>query len=580
MGDSVRHLEPYGFDTEETFNSKLCGDITITIKENCDCKNNKKDKEQDEEIGKKANTADVNESLTKVANAINKNADDILALSDKVKANSDAIETNSTVNAEQNDKITELSGKVDTCVNITALTSIESAITETLKEGFYTKDEADNKFATNENLSAVTKTIDEKLVALENQDTNLNAIAAHLNESVSANTASIADLKENKLDKSEFNTYTGDTENKLTELSGQVTANKAAIALKAEKAFVETQVETLTNLINKNISDIELKADKTFVAEKNAEIRSNIVEINQQMAELGNRVSDKAELTTVHELSGQVNTFNTYIRDIVNNKAEKSDLEALSGKVDTLTTSSNNNASQEKLLEVSAKTDTNTTEIEKLKEKKQDKGDYVSATTLNDYYTKAETSGSSEIQTALNGKQNKGDYVTTSALNNYYTKAESLNLDDYNEFTGNTKTAIDGKATKESVEQLNNKVDNIQTGTTKALDGLSDLTNEVHSSYATHDYVDDAVHGITTGITANNELIAKISDINNLKLYDKETGQFVNTGNGVLDVLHRKFHLLLEGIDESDMNLKGYISKLEKTIRDLEYRISRIEDKI
>jgi hypothetical protein len=49
----------------------------------------------------------------------------------------------------------------------------------------------------------------------------------------------------------------------------------------------------------------------------------------------------------------------------------------------------------------------------------QPKGDYVSTSTLNNYYTTGET------ESRLLKKQDSGDYVSASTLNNYYTKAET-----------------------------------------------------------------------------------------------------------------------------------------------------------
>ena len=146
MSNIITHLEPYGYDTEEDFKPSVCGDITITINSNCDCDNDK-DKEQDDAIGKKANTSDVNEALGKVSDAINANTHNVAELSGLINANADAIETNAKVDEEQNRKLLELSGKVETSVNLTAITAIESAITESLKADFYTKCETDEKFA-------------------------------------------------------------------------------------------------------------------------------------------------------------------------------------------------------------------------------------------------------------------------------------------------------------------------------------------------------------------------------------------------------------------------------------------------
>lgn len=580
MSNIITHLEPYGYDTEEDFKPSVCGDITITINSNCDCDNDK-DKEQDDAIGKKANTSDVNEALGKVSDAINANTHNVAELSGLINANADAIETNAKVDEEQNRKLLELSGKVETSVNLTAITAIESAITESLKADFYTKCETDEKFATIDDLGAYTEVIvgefsgyaettDERIEALENQNTNTNTITAHLSEMISANSSSISVLSENKLDKDAFNTYSAETEGALNALDSKVYANGNAIMLKADKSYVDLQDEKLGGLIEENTSNIAKKADSTYVDGKVSALSNAISKNATDIENMSLTLANKAEKDVVDRLSSKVSSFDTYVQEISMDKADLSDLIALSGEVGSLSDELATKASSESVETISATVNNNVASIDRLDANKQDKGDFVSASTLNDYYKKSETLSADEIQSALNGKQVAGDYVLNSAMSNYYTKDEVLDIDTFNEFSSNTKTSIDEKATKGSVEQLNGKVYNIQSGMTTALNDISTLTNVLNSDYATIDYVDKSVSGITKGITDNNELIAKISSINNLKLYDPSTGQFIDDGNGVLDVLHRKFHLLVKGIDETDSDLEGYLAKLEQRIKALE----------
>ena len=82
--------------------------------------------------------------------------------------------------------------------------------------------------------------------------------------------------------------------------------------------------------------------------------------------------------------------------------------------------------------------------------------------------------------------------------------------------------------------------------------------------------MDKSVDSVSSGVSANANLISKISNINNLKLYDPTKGKFIDDGNGLLDVLHRKFHLLIKGIDETNTSIEGYLYNLEKRIKALE----------
>ena len=606
----IGHLENYGINTEEKFKPNLCSDISITINENGGG-NGEKDKEQDEEINKKANTADVNEALVKVTDVINKNVDNIFSLSGQVQSNTNSINDIKIVdidqnhklddlsyknteqdgkilelsgnvytnkdkidalfekhneydnklnelankNNEQDDKILELSGKVQSSFNLTGISSMESAITEALKADIYNKCESDERFVNKndfnnfnntivDTLSAYTEVTDNRLNGLENKYGELDYVKNTTNE----NSRKINEIDNQKLDKNTFDSFKTDTEDKLSNLSNTVNN-------KAEK----NDLDTLTATVNE-------KANKLYVDDERDKLLAKIEENKQAIGNTATNFNNKANIEDVNNLSAKVNDFDSYIHSIANNKVEKSDLNALSGKVTTLADTLTTKADKSDLNAVSASVASNITAIENLGNNKQDKGDYVLSSKLDDYYTKNETSGATDIENALNGKQDKGDYVLSSKLDDYYKKSEAVDLDTFNDYTGNVTTTLSTKANKDYVDQINNKVATLETGTTKVTNDLSALKNNVESNYATNTYVNNAVNGITTGITNNNELIAKISDTNNLALYDKTTGQFINNGNGVLDVLHRKFHLLIKGLDESDTNLDSYLSKLNAKI--------------
>jgi len=63
-----------------------------------------------------------------------------------------------------------------------------------------------------------------------------------------------------------------------------------------------------------------------------------------------------------------------------------------------------------------------------LKLNKQNKGNYVSATTLDNYYTKEQTSAATAIQEALNCKQDTGNYALKSDLISGYSEDDLVGL--------------------------------------------------------------------------------------------------------------------------------------------------------
>lgn len=271
MDNKIRHLEPYGFDTDNVLKPNNCGNISITITGNAD-----KDKAQDDEISKKANASDVNDAFKKVSDALNLNGSAISALTEHVDEIHNSLEDNNNVDDEQSIKIDELSGKVNSCVTVSSMTNaIESVISEksytkdeadgkfatiestytkenadekfatkeeldTVDGNHYTKDDADHKFAQLNDLNTTKKSFNEFKLQSEKSEEEQNKSLSKLNETVSSNTNSIDGLRKNKLDASTFSNYTSNMSPIILKLSQGVSKNENDISGKAEKADVET----------------------------------------------------------------------------------------------------------------------------------------------------------------------------------------------------------------------------------------------------------------------------------------------------------------------------------------------------
>lgn len=601
MDNKIRHLEPYGFDTDNVLHPNNCGNISITITGNAD-----KDKAQDDEISKKANASDVDDAFKKVSDALNANGNAISALTEHVSGIHDSLEANNQVDEEQSRQIDELSGKVSSCVTISLL---ENSIENIINEKSYTKDEADGKFATIENtytkenadekfatkeeldtvdskhyykdeadhtfaqlndLNTTRKLLNEFKSQTEKVDEKQNATLSNLGEAVANSAKAIDGLRKNKLDVSTFSNYTSNMSPIILNLSQEVSKNRNDISGKADKDDVESMEKTLSALIDENASNIKLKADKTFVVDEDEKLRSAIDRNQGAITDLSKNVNSKADKEVVDDLSSNVNKMTTYIKSAITNSATKRDLETISGKVDDLSYLIGNKANLTDFNIVSATSRANSVAIGDLQHDKQERGNYVSATTMINYYTKSETSGKTQIKDALDEKQDKGHYVEVSSLDNYYKKNETIDADEFRQLSATVTTSLDKKANKEALAQLNKQIETCRNDVDKALTNLTTLDSDVHAKYATTSYVDTAVNVASSGVSENANLISKISNINNLKLYDPTNGVFIDDGNGLLDVLHRKFHLLIKGIDETNTSIEGYLYNLEKRIKALE----------
>ena len=168
----------------------------------------------------------------------------------------------------------------------------------------------------------------------------------------------------------------------------------------------------------------------------------------------------------------------------------------------------------------------------------------------------------------MNGKQDAGNYVSATTLNDYYKKSETIDLVSYNEFTANTNTELDKRAGKDALAQLTNRVTATESVANTATSDLNNFKDEVSATYETKKNVANDINDVKDSILQNTTNISKISELANLKKYDPNTGEFDNSGNGILDVLHKEFHNLISGYSEDD--LVGLIKKLDERITKLE----------
>ena len=141
-------------------------------------------------------------------------------------------------------------------------------------------------------------------------------------------------------------------------------------------------------------------------------------------------------------------------------------------------------------------------------------------------------------------------------------------MDSYNTFTANTNIELDKRADKEAFTQLTEKVSNLTTEADTTKTDLNNFKDEVSATYETKTNVNKGIDDVKNSIKENTTNISKISDLTNLKKYNPNTGEFDNSGNGILDVLHKEFHNLISGYSEDD--LVGLIKKLDEKITKLE----------
>lgn len=608
MNEKIAHLNPYKFEDNDKFSPYKCCDIKIDIKpcdDNC-C--SKKNEEQDKAIDQ------VNGALKLVGDEINKNRQGIIAnasaisaLSEIVSGNSDAIDSVITKNEEQDRRIDLLSASTPSYSDMNAL---QSAITDSLKDEFYTKCAADEKFTTFQyvdlKLTSINQAISQDEQRLDSVEANkadkttVNEAFSALTDVVSGNTELIEQLEDEKVDKSIFSAYTDATDSAIDDLNNRVSANTNHLdtlsgdtvdktTFSGAVSSITSSITNVYNIASANSDSIsaisgdvsaisahvhtidETIGEGVFSSTTNGNISYKFTELSSKTDnEISTRTRETSKLNSdVSKLSGDVISYKSYVENISNDKADKTDLNALSATVINLTGTVSTKANKSDLEASNARITANKNDINDLKLNKQNKGNYVSATTLNDYYTKEQTSAATAIQEALNKKQDVGNYALKSDLNSYYKKSETIDLDSYNTFMANTNTELDKRAGKDALTQLTSRVTATESVANTAASDLTKLRDEISATYETKTDATSGINDISNRILQNNTNISKISQLANLEKYNPETGQFDSqNGNGVLDVLHREFHKLVSGYSEDD--LVGLIKKLDERITKLE----------
>ena len=550
MGKRIRHLEFYGYPDQNVFTS--IGNIDLSeIKELTD---DKADQSALLELSGKVDTfIDEQDEFNRgVVDAFSGTTDRISALENR--------------DEEITNKINELTDEVNESKIIVG--DLEESVSE-LNEKLNEHISGYNDFveSVNDRFVCVGEALDEKLDKNEADD-----IYAKKTEVYSRDEADVTFLKEHQ-----DISYLA-TKDELAAVDAKVDAIDVDSFAKKEdldtvsgdlESFKE-ETENNINDINDSISGITSDVEKSFdqinfisgavdsVVEDLNDAKENINALSESAVSISNEIEN-----IEGEFSKYVTTsaFTEYVNDqdeVNNSKADKSELNFVSGAVDDLSSE----LDQEKIdrangdIEIGERIDGVDDNIEELR---------VSASSFVHNIENLNDKLDEETQNRINAD---ASLVGTSA---------DTMLDDT--IWGAKKYSVYQKslAVSESNEYTDNVFDTMETMLTNELDSIrTDL-----SSKASKDYVDDVVDERDTQIrndlnaSINSEVTRAKASENNLQFQINEledrigsadtrdiykrlnvittyTGdtpeQYIDSGNGVLDVLHREFHELEDEI--------------------------------
>lgn len=586
----IRHLEYYGFPDQNTYASEINGVDLSDIRE--------KNKEQDKEIqdleGEKADKKDLVELSSTVDSLIETQSEINLEFADTISGISEDVETLKRIDdefAEQFSAVT--SGLDETMDALETLTSrvdaAESSITninesiETIINGYakkddvYSKEEIDEMISTGFSGYATQEWVEEqgyiteeeadaryaKIGDLEDLANQVESATTSISERLDEIDASINDINI-KVD--ELNTFSGD-------VSGALAAINTTIDdIGDDIVRIDVATSANTDAINANTSAISenTEAIGTLQGAVNS-ITSDIETISAQVETNTSDIVSKADKDAVIAMRGELLGM---IEGLENEKADKASLDVVSGTVITL----NENLSNEITERIEG-----------------DRTINEAVATLNGRITTAEQKVDICVAKVDNIESGLTKEIGDRQAADLALIGDDGDTSDDDTIWGAKKlaAALSADAVVQSKNYTNTLVDTFET----ELAELSAKTDQELSKFATREYVNSGIANAKTTLRSDiangdnaekNERIAadvalgeeittiKENLLEEVAVIDKNStilnaftdwngeGEYDDSGNGIVDVMHREIHdLNPEGIEEIKAQVNTNTANIE-----------------
>lgn len=439
--------------------------------------------------------------------------------------------------SSQNEKATELQGKIDDIVNLHIGENI-SSVKETIEQN------------SNEKLNAI----------INNIETNSNAILLKLNEYYQA-------AKNSDTAKDEFDSLKADIQNKLD--------NLAEFLMSKVEAETENKTEKLTGSINSKIDEmseetrLSVESFENKIDEAVYIIQSKINELSEASSnntafgqDISNEITDciKNEIDNLKDLiSSAFETDKNKLDDI--NETVQNKINDISNEVASLISSKDDAAY--KLNELNETLDSKVNEITNA----------VSSILSDANMTKARMD---EIKDSVQIKTDEFSNTLSSALDNTNGRLDELNKSFKNYIDGILNTSADGNnEIKSKIEEIKTE---LNTGANRILEQLREEIAEVKSSIdnqiAKTEQDSDSL--VSFGTMLEQKIQNKISAIevlmdDSISKIDSKTSEIINTsGNEYKKSMDEKIDSAIEQL-KSDFESK--MLDVQKMIDDKVYDI-------
>lgn len=586
--------------------------------------NHDTDIRQDKEIGDlNGKFGQIETAITATIESVNNNTNKIADLGEKVQHHTSDIDN-------IKEKLAALAGEGKLSDSIGEI--IKKV--ESLPDKYYTKEDSDGKYAPLESVKTINDVIDGIYNTIGDINQNVGTIG-DLKDTVNKNSKSIINLFTDKADKLALNdemerakaaekvnadgiqAETTRATTKENELKTDI--DNLSNTLNSKEKGLSDRLDTLGNDMTSRFTDVDnkfqthkeaLDNEKLTRKEEDDKLKAlidtnsnDLHNVHDELTRLGNVKANKTDLDNALEnvnrnltgstadltnkISGNTNNIDIQrqqlnaLKSVVDGKLDKTDFNSYSS-----TTESSINALKRDKADLSALTESNDA-INTLRTTVNTKASKDSLDNTNSRLTDVENSipnyitksaADAKFMTLLSGATH--DEVTTldtkvNALNDKL--AAKVNVSDLDDKLGPLTSLLRDKwQSNIKSKELNvddvirdiNKVDGSKANkedvyTKSEVDAkLTQIKNDITREY------DDKIREATEKITKLTKDIGYISELKNV-----ETGiaNYDNSGNGILDVLHKRMHEAFANYDFQN-ELVNLIHKMDERIKTLENR--------
>lgn len=572
----IRHLEFYGFPDQNGYASDINGanvDLSEIIKKN---------KEQDEEIkeltDEKASKNDLDSLSGTVDTLISAQTEFNNTVVETISGITNDINTLKEVDNEFAEQLSAITSGVDDAMEAIELLGervddVEDAISgindsiETIiedyakKEDVYFKEEIDEMISSGFSGYATQEWVEEQGYITEEEADARYAKITDLEELASAVESAATDIDEkfdeinNSID--EINSSIDEINDKVDDLAEDLSAFSEDVAsalsdVNDKISGITDDIADLSNAISGNTAAIdELKDTTSANTEAIENLNDAVSGLNADIQDVKDELETKADVSDLQDLHSEMTQGFDNIED---KKADKTDLDAVSDTVDTIR--------QDLDAEIARSTNVDATMQEKIDQLEGDVEEAVETVDTFDERIAAVEDGlaqeisdrkqadldligneedSRDADTIWGAKNyakemkrqaiNEAEVYTDDKVAGFSTELANLEAEMNQKFTGYATTAyVESRISEEETVITN--------------DYNTKINSEKQRAIAREDAISDDMLNIKLDIiSATTEIAHNATRINAITEWDgSDPAQYDDSGNGILDVLHREFH--------------------------------------